>query len=79
MPITTRSQSKEASTHIDFDEASRAWRANKTHIGNGAFIYKSQSNNPYGLHSQSPWLPVEESSNRSQRTRKPPIRYNPSS
>lgn len=24
---------------IDFDEASRAWRANKRHVGNGMFVY----------------------------------------
>lgn len=26
--------------HIDFDEASRAWRENKVSIGNGEFRYK---------------------------------------
>ena len=29
---------------IDFDEASKAWRVNKTPIGNGQFIYKRQVN-----------------------------------
>ena len=29
---------------IDFDEASKAWRVNKTPIGNGQFKYKRQVN-----------------------------------
>lgn len=28
---------------IDFEEASRAWRQNKTHIGNGMFKYNTRS------------------------------------
>ena len=26
--------------HINFDEASREWRKNKIHLGNGVFEYK---------------------------------------
>ena len=29
---------------INFEEASRAWRQNKTHIGNGMFKYNTRSN-----------------------------------
>jgi hypothetical protein len=25
---------------IDFDEAQKAWRANKKYVGNGCFVYK---------------------------------------
>jgi hypothetical protein len=33
----------ESDDEIDFDEASRAWRQNKTHIGNGMFKYNTRS------------------------------------
>lgn len=34
----------ESDIDIDFEEASRAWRQNKTHIGNGMFKYNTRSN-----------------------------------
>jgi len=42
--MQTRSQTKkprvEFSQNIDFDEASRAWLANKRRLGNGTYEYK---------------------------------------
>jgi hypothetical protein len=35
----TLSKPQIVDSEIDFDEASRAWRANKTHVGNGQFEY----------------------------------------
>ena len=45
--MITRSQTKQSnqiqnimySVDIDFDEASRAWNANKRRIGNGEYVY----------------------------------------
>ena len=34
----------ESDIDINFEEASRAWRQNKTHIGNGMFKYNTRSN-----------------------------------
>ena len=88
MPVTTRSQNRlmipimnnvyDLVVNLDFDESSRAWRANKRHIGNGYFIYKTPSSNIHGLHQQSPWLPIEEDPKPQKRPRNPPIRYDPS-
>lgn len=33
------SHQRQYDVSIDFDEASREWRANKRHIGNGMFVY----------------------------------------
>lgn len=55
-------------TIIDFDGASRAWRANKRHIGNGYFLYKKQQN---CIQDELP----SRTTNR--RTRHPPVRYDP--
>jgi len=39
--MRTRSQTQTQNLPFDFDEASREWRKNKTHIGQGHFIYKT--------------------------------------
>lgn len=36
----------EKKVEIDFDAASRAWRANKVYVGMGEFKYKTPSRNP---------------------------------
>lgn len=37
--MQTRSQTRSQTLHIDFDEASVAWKANKKSIGNGCYKY----------------------------------------
>jgi hypothetical protein len=37
--ITNQTQNITYSIDIDFDEASRAWNANKRSIGNGEYVY----------------------------------------
>ena len=57
MPVKTRSMTH-SMTHsitnfcvsIDFDAASKAWRQNKTVLGNGCFAYKNET--PYNLRSK---------------------------
>ncbi len=53
--MKTRSQTKQEKTaiyevHIDFDDASEAWKANKRPIGNSSYRYvcckKGKNNNP---------------------------------
>lgn len=48
--MITRSQKKEYSVDIDFDEASKVWKSNKISIGNGCYRYiccaKTLSGNP---------------------------------
>ena len=45
----TRSQEVE----IDFDEASRAWNANKKKVGNGMYIYVCGTKLKNGKHCQN--------------------------
>jgi len=37
--MITRSQKKEYSVDINFDEASKEWKANKKYMGNGTYKY----------------------------------------
>jgi hypothetical protein len=59
--MQTRSQTKqvEMSVDIDFDESSRAWRANKRHLGDGHFEY-TDTYIPRNNLKQSVWCPVQE-------------------
>jgi len=55
--MRTRSQTQTLHNAFDFDEASREWRKNKTHIGQGHFIYKTvivatTSHHSYNLRSR---------------------------
>jgi hypothetical protein len=74
--MQTRSQTKqvEMSVDIDFDESSRAWRANKRHMGDGHFEYTDVPRNNL---KQSVWCPVDDSIVRGlpPRTRRSPNRY----
>ena len=50
--MKTRSQTKSSilEVNIDFDEASKAWKANKKYVGNGSYKYvcaKRGKNNCY--------------------------------
>lgn len=64
--MQTRSQTKqvEFSVDIDFDESSRAWRANKRHIGDGHFEYTdtyiTRNNLKNSVSTNSVWFPVQE-------------------
>ena len=61
--MQTRSQTYnkkvEFSVDIDFDESSRAWRANKRHIGDGHFEYTDTYITKNNL-KNSVWFPVQE-------------------
>ena len=37
--MQTRSQTRSQSLNIDFDGASKAWKANKKSVGNGSYKY----------------------------------------
>ena len=64
MTIKTRSQTKREKSsiyevNIDFDEASKAWRANKKSIGNGNYKYlclKKNKKNTNCLNKCLPWV-----------------------
>ena len=60
--MQTRSQTKKVNVHeysvdIDFDESSRAWRANKRHMGDGHFEYTDV---PRNNAKHSVWFPVDD-------------------
>lgn len=85
--MQTRSQTYrkkvEFSVDIDFDESSRAWRANKKHLGDGHFEYTDNvldnitKNNRLGVSTNNVWFPVQEDANDylPPRRRKSPERY----
>lgn len=77
--MQTRSQTKqvEFSVDIDFDESSRAWRANKRHMGDGHFEYTDvPRNNTKGVSVNSVWFPVDDTVRvLPPRTRRSPNRY----
>lgn len=63
--MQTRSQTKQPifAVDIDFDESSRAWRANKRHLGDGHFEYTDTyitRNNTKGVSVNSVWFPVDD-------------------
>jgi hypothetical protein len=64
----------EFAVDIDFDESSRAWRANKIHMGDGHFAYTDVPRNNL---KNSVWCPIQEDSIESlpPRRRRSPERY----
>ena len=83
--MQTRSQTKEVNVHeysvdIDFDESSRAWRANKRHMGDGHFEYTdtyiTRNNLKNSVSTNSVWFPVDDVVKvLPSRTRRSPNRY----
>lgn len=76
--MQTRSQTYnkkvEFTVYIDFDESSRAWRANKRHVGDGHFEYTDVPRNNL---KHSVWCPIQEDPIESlpPRRRRSPNRY----